>query len=235
MALLAIDLGRRGPVGDPFVEGIEKMIAAAACSGGAFGAALLARARLRLGTRVAGCAGMALAAAASLAIAWPPRAQVGWRRVGALSGSWSIEFPAPADRAQRTAKTASGEEEEHELFARVAGATFLARESEPSRGAPGLPGASPDELLRRARAAALPSGRERILEERALAPAASASPPLDAAGLELRFRLDGHDHLARLYAAPGRLVVLTAGPLDRAGPEAAQRFLDSFRWTRSDR
>jgi hypothetical protein len=46
-------------------------------------------------------------------------------------------------------------------------------------------------------------------------------------GLELRFRLDGHDYRARIYAAPPRVLTLTAGPLDAARPEA-QRFFESF-------
>lgn len=232
MALLAIDLGRREPWGDPFVEGVEQMIAAAVCSAGAFGSALLARARLTLRARLAGCAGLLLASAASLGVAWPPRTEVRWRRVAADGEGWSVEFPAPVQRAERTAKSASGEEEERALSAQALGATFVARESE----APGAGGraATPAELLRRARAAALPSGRERIVEERALPVGPVAQRPAGVAaqaGLELLFRLDGHDHLARLYAAPGRLVVLTVGPIDRARPEA-RRFLESFQWSR---
>jgi hypothetical protein len=221
MALIAIDLGARAPLGDPLLEGIRQMIAATVCSGAAFGAALLSRLRRPLPLRLGGCA-LLLAASALALFAARPKATgaVEWRRAEGFSRAWSAEFPAAPSRSERTAPTAAGEMPLSEAAAAARGATFRVQETQP----PGADREGPRALLLHARAAALPSGRERIIEETPIVLRAGA---VEVPGLELRFRLDGHDYRARIYAAPPRVLTLTAGPLDAARPEA-QRFFESF-------
>jgi hypothetical protein len=218
LALAGIDLGAHDPVGDPVAEGIKQMIAVATCASAAFGAALVSRLRRPLALRLPTCA--ALAAASALTFFWaaPRHTAVEWRRFDA--GAWSAEFPAAPALSRRNAPTPSGEMPLSEAVATVRGATFRVQESEPPQSA----GSDSKALLARARAEALRSGRERIVDERALT---ARSPTGAVSGLEVRFHLDGHDFRARIYAAPPRVLVLTAGPLDGAREEA-DRFFASF-------
>lgn len=221
MALFAIDLGARPPAGDPVLEGIRQMIAATVCSGAAFGAALLSRVRRPLPLRLGGCALLLGASALALLAARPPGlGAVEWRRAEGLSRAWSAEFPGTPSRSERIAPTAEGEMPLSEAAAAARGATFRVQEMQP----PGADREGPRALLLHARRAALASGRERIVEETPLVLRAGAA---EVPGLELRFRLDGHDYRARIFAAPPRVLTLTAGPLDAARPEA-QRFFESF-------
>jgi hypothetical protein len=219
LALAGIDLGAHDPGGDPVAEGVKQMIAVATCASAAFGAALVSRLRrLPLALRLPACA--ALAAASALTFLWaaPRHTAVEWRRFQA--GGWSAEFPATPALSRRNAPTPSGEVPLSEVVATLRRATFRVQESEPPRAA----GTDSEALLSRARAEALRSGRERIVDERALT---ARSPAGAVSGLELRFRLDGHDFRARIYAAPPRVLVLTAGPLEEAR-EDADRFFASF-------
>jgi hypothetical protein len=218
LALASIDLGAHDPVGDPVAAGIKQMIAVATCAGAAFGAALVSRLRRPLALRLPACAVLAAASALTFLWAAPRHGAVEWRRASA--GAWSAEFPAAPAFSRRSAPTPSGEMPLSEAVATVRGASFRVQESEP----PQATGADAKALLARARAEALRSGRERIIDERALT---MPSPSGAASGVELRFHLDGHDFRARIFAAPPRVLVLTAGPLDDAREEA-DRFFASF-------
>jgi hypothetical protein len=218
LALAGIDLGAHDPIGDPTAEGIKQMIAVATCAGAAFGAALASRLRRPLALRLPACAVLAAASALTFFWAAPRHRAVEWRRLDA--GAWSAEFPSAPAISRRNAPTPSGEMPLSEAVATIRGATFRVQESEPPRA----DGADSAALLARARAEALRSGRERIVEERTLT---ARSPAGVATGVELRFHLDGHDFRARIYAAPPRVLVLTAGPLDEAREEA-DRFFASF-------
>ncbi|GAC1342306.1 MAG: hypothetical protein NVSMB23_14830 [Myxococcales bacterium] len=218
LALAGIDLGAHDPVGDPVAEGLKQMVAVATCAGAAFAAALLGRARRPLALRIAGCAALGAAGALAFACAAPRRTGAAWKRFD--GGAWSAELPAAPALSRRNAPTDEGEMPPIEAVATLRGAVFRVQESEPPRAAR----ADPATLLSRARREALGSGRERVVEERPLDPAAPAGAPR---GLDLRFRLDGHDFRARIWAAPPRVLVLTVGPLDEVGPEA-DRFLGSL-------
>jgi hypothetical protein len=163
---------------------------------------------------------LTLASAALFVVALPPAAPVEWHRVAGASGLWSVEFPGKPELTERTAPTPLGEMTLRESTASARSATFRVLESEP----PGAGRETAAALLARARADALRSGRERLLSEK---PIFLPTPFDRLPGIELRFRLDGHDFLARIYAAAPQVYVLTAGPLEDAKPEVA-RFMDSF-------